>query len=404
MNGSGVIVAYRYKTNNSTDYTQVDVSSSPIVINGLPTGISTTIQLQVVTTTSISQWSSASSSFTLQNTVPVPTITNVISSDSSAKVYFTQPDLTGYDTIIAYKYSLNGSSTYITVTTLGSPIDISGLTNGLNYTIAIKNVTQTDESALSSPSSTFIPYGTPSAPVITSIESSSTTAKLYFTQGTLNGSGSIVRYEYTINGNSTYYTAPIVDNYFNLTGLTNGMRYKLNIRVVTSLSASELVTTSSFIPFGIPDGPIINSVSRGINSIVVDLSSGNTNHSGDVVGYKYSLQPNSDWVYATSVTSPITILGLSTGQTYNNIRIVTVTEKTMDNSYLVGANYAVVYNISPFNLPPSPVITGLTTSEQTATVSFSQDTSESPILYYLYSLDGLNYYRTDNSGNTIQRY
>ena len=402
LNGSGVIVAYRYKTNNSTDYIQVDVSSSPIVITGLSIGISTTIQLQVVTTTSISQWSSASSSFTLQNTVPVPTITNVISSDSSAKVYFTQPDLTGYDTIIAYKYSLNGSSTYTTVTTLGSPIDINGLTNGLSYTIAIKNVTQTDESSLSLPSSTFIPYGTPSAPVITSIESSSTTAKLYFTQGSLNGSGSILRYEYTINGNSTYYTAPVVDNYFNLTGLTNGMRYKLNIRAVTSLSASELVTTSSFVPFGIPDGPIINSVSRGINSIVVDLSSGNTNHSGDVVGYKYSLQPNSDWVYATSVTSPITILGLTAGQTYNNIRIVTVTEKTMDSTYLVDANYAVVYNISPLNLPPSPVITGLTTSDQTATISFSQDTSESPILYYLYSLDGLNYYRTDNSGNTIQ--
>ena len=68
-----------------------------------------------------------------------PTITAITPGDSYLSVAFTAGSAGG-DPITSYQYSLNGGTTWTSVTGMTSPLVIDGLTDGTSYTVILRAV------------------------------------------------------------------------------------------------------------------------------------------------------------------------------------------------------------------------------------------------------------------------
>jgi hypothetical protein len=80
-----------------------------------------------------------------------PTITSITNANTSLTVNFTAPISNGGVPITDYEYSTNGGTTWSSGGTIASPIRITGLTNGISYTVILRAVNSIGGGAPSSP-------------------------------------------------------------------------------------------------------------------------------------------------------------------------------------------------------------------------------------------------------------
>jgi hypothetical protein len=86
-----------------------------------------------------------------------PTIGTATADDGSISITFTAPSDVGNDAITGFIATAFTGSTAIGATGTSSPIEITGLTNGSNYTIAVSAVNDYGTGPLSSASSSVSP-------------------------------------------------------------------------------------------------------------------------------------------------------------------------------------------------------------------------------------------------------
>jgi hypothetical protein len=148
--GGTPISNYSYSTDGIT-FTPFSPpqTTSPLTITGLTNGTSYTISIKAIN--AFGSGAPASVSVTLPVVIPTAPSISATPTDSSASIAFIQGS-NGGSPITNYSYSTNG----ITFTPLcppqtGSPLTISGLTNGTPYTIYIKAITAAGSSAASAP-------------------------------------------------------------------------------------------------------------------------------------------------------------------------------------------------------------------------------------------------------------
>lgn len=133
----------------------------------------------------------------------------------------------------------------------------------------------------------------------------------------------------------------------------------------------------------LPDSPTITSVvvNKASSSATVNFALPSWDGGIPVYIMKYSLNGGSTYT-TTSTTSPLSLTGLSQSS-YNFALVAT--------SY-VGDSYGASYQIIMRDLPVAPIITGVTTGDGTATISFTAGaTNGRPITSYQYSLNGGSY-------------
>lgn len=188
---------------------------------------------------------------------PAPVITGATCGDTSLSIAFTQT-APGIGTITNYEYSVDGGQTFaaLSPTDAASPISITGLVNGTQYSVVIRAVTASETGAESAALSAT-PCGVPSSTTTAATSVLSTTATLNghltgngtalasitFTWGTTdptpspwpNGSSTAVASSVTLLG--TANASPVSAN---LTGLTPGTRYYFE---VSGTYASGVSTT-----------------------------------------------------------------------------------------------------------------------------------------------------------------
>lgn len=87
-----------------------------------------------------------------------PTAVSAVAGDSSADVSFTAPSSNGGSAITSYEVTSSPGS--ITATGSGSPISVSGLTNGTAYTFTVKAINAIGTGTASSASASVTPTGT----------------------------------------------------------------------------------------------------------------------------------------------------------------------------------------------------------------------------------------------------
>jgi hypothetical protein len=171
-----------------------------------------------------------------------PTITSITPGDGFLNVNFTAPSSDGGREITNYQFSTNNGSTWTTRSpaSASSPITISGLTNGVTYSVVIRAINIEGLGATSNMVSAK-PFTIASAPQSVSVTNgggggSAPTVSISFSAPFSNGGDNITNYQYSLNGGSTWITrsptstaSPIT-----ITGLSNSVVYNVGLRAVNS--------------------------------------------------------------------------------------------------------------------------------------------------------------------------
>ena len=219
--------------------------------------------------------------------------------------------------ITNYEYSLDGV-TYIGLDPADatSPITITGLTNGTEYSITLRALNGIGVRVQPRASVSVI-AGAPDAPTIDSIVSGNGQAIITFTPGADNGSA-ITNYEYSLDG-VTYIgldpadaTSPIT-----ITGLTNGTEYSITLRALNGIGVTGAASAIGSVTAGAPAAPTIDSIVSGNGQAIITFTPGADNGSS-ITNYEYSLDGVTYiGLDPADATSPITITGLTNGTEYS---------------------------------------------------------------------------------------
>jgi hypothetical protein len=255
-NGGATITSYQYSVNSGSFVTVG--TSSPIVITGLTNGTAYSIVLRAINSVGNGP-SSTTVSDTPITTPGAPTITSITPGNQQLSVAFSPP-FNGGSSIFGYEYSVNSGS-FVTVGT-SSPITITGLTNGTDYSIVLRAINSVGEGATSSVSGT--PATTPTAPTITSVTPSNQQLAITFNPPN-NGGATITGYQYSVNSGS--FVTVGTSSPITITGLTNGTAYSIILKAINSVGegatssvqgapiapvlSDELVSNESIIPLDV---------------------------------------------------------------------------------------------------------------------------------------------------------
>lgn len=325
-----------------------------------------------------------------------PTITGITCSSQALSVAFTAGNANG-GTITNYQYSTDGGSTFTAVSPSAttSPIAISGLVNGTDYSVVIRAVTST-KTGVDSAAVTGTPCGTPSSTTTAASNIQPTTATL---NGHLTGNGNaLASITFTwglsstlASGNSTTSanTTSLAGNasafpvLANLTGLTAGTTYYFEVSGTYASGASttrggilSFVTPANVVPPTTTTTAATNvaettatingtGTSNGASSTLTftwgtssTLASGNTT----VTPSQSPLAPN-----ATNSPASVNLTGLTDGTTYYFRITISNTNGTVNGSILQFTTpvattttiattttvAATTTTIAPTTLPPS---------------------------------------------------
>lgn len=265
-----------------------------------------------------------------------PTILTVASGNQSLTVFFTPSPNDGGSPITRYDYSVNNGITYIDANSITSPITISGLTNGVIYTVLLRAWNAVGPSEPSD-GMQGTPATTPDAPTNVTSTSGNQQLSISFTAGS-NGGSPITNYQYSINNGGSYTsvspsqtTSPIL-----ITGLVNGTTYSIKIRAVNAIGAGTASSTVSGTPADLPSPPTLLTALVANESAYVYFSAGSSGGS-PITNYEFTLD-GTTWT-ALSPADPLTpvqITGLTNGTPYTiKLRAVTAVGSSIESNSVV---------------------------------------------------------------------
>jgi hypothetical protein len=383
---------YSYKVSTDTVYTHVTISGDtyPITITGLTNGISYDVYLVARNTEGDSPATDVSSA--TPRTVPdPPTITSVISNNTSITITYNPPSNDGGSPITEYKCmykAYNDTGDYITMflSNINFLITIIELINGIEYEIYF---VATNDAGDSAPSDLFYatPRTIPSAPSIYALYPDNGTITIDYDPPIDDGGSSVTEYIYSYKvSTDTQYTHISVsgDTYpITITELTNGTLYDVYLVATNIAGDSPATDVSSSTPRTIPDPPSIISLISGDGTITITHASPAFNGGSPITEYKYIYKAYNDSDYTTisvsSDTYSITVTELTNGIEYE---IYVVATNDAGDSALSDLSYA-----TPKRVPDAPTITGLTVSDATIIIAYDPPfyNGGSPITEYKYS-------------------
>ena len=149
----GLVSGTTYTSTSNPGAITTTSSSSPITVTGLQSNTSYTFSIIASSPQGSSSYSLPSNSVTVTTIPQAPTIGTAAVGDASSSVSFT-PGNSGGSAITSHTVTANPGN--ITASGSSSPITISGLTNGVTYTINVSS-TNSNGTSLQSGSTTVTP-------------------------------------------------------------------------------------------------------------------------------------------------------------------------------------------------------------------------------------------------------
>ena len=376
---SSSITGYKYSIQEGVYLSATLLDATHVSITGLSANTEYNVKLAAVN--AIGQSADSYSASATPYTFPLaPTIGTITVDNGTASIEFTAQSDNG-SIITEYEYSLNNGS-YIEYPSIESPLVLSGLSNGVAYTIKMKAKNAAGVSVTAS-SASFMPRTVPEAPVITSVTSGNHLCEVGFTPGFFNGA-IITKYRYSLNGvdfqDATGTMSPIT-----IEGLVNGTTYMVYLLAVNEVGESTISAPSSaFVPFvtqSTPNPPIDLSVIAGDESVTVYFTDG-VNSGSAIKGYMYSIDGGATRWWAKQTSSPLIIVGLENG-VEQSIQLSAVNNS--GPSELSDASEL----FTPCSSPDAPVITEVQGADESIIVSFIPGSSNgAEVSSYEYSVDG----------------
>jgi titin len=221
--------------------------------------------------------------------------------------------------ITSYDYSLDNGTSWTNTTQLTSPFLITGLQSGAEYNVRIRAINMEGYGAWST-NVPATPYGVPNAPTIIGTSPGVQSVYISFTAPAFNGGKPITNYEYRLNSGSWVAFSPAsTSSPLQITGLTSGVSYAINIRAVNLAGGGASSGTVNQITANVPTKPSTPTIATiGDGSVAISWPIPNSNNSSITsYSYQYSSNSGSTWSAFTVVyTTSITVSGLTNGASY----------------------------------------------------------------------------------------
>jgi len=245
--GGAAITNYSYSIDNGSSYTVLSPSqtSSPLTITGLSISSTPIVLIKAINTTGTGTASNIYN-FTVPNAPTISTITLIATTGGfSASIDFTPP-ATILLFITNYAYSLNGGSTFTTLSPnqTTTPLTITGLNVNTTYNIAIAAINYVGRGSTSNIKNVVTTVSFPSAPTITA-QNDAEAGQIFlsFTRPSSDGGSPITNYQYTITDINGQITNTIVCNPPTTTspilvgGLIERTYYKMTLQAINIVGA-----------------------------------------------------------------------------------------------------------------------------------------------------------------------
>lgn len=407
-NNGGASISYAYSIDGGNTF--IDASSSPIdgsnalisasnvLIGELSNGTIYEVAFKQINEYGYSAPSNikSESPYLLPS---APTITNATASATTATIFYIDTDgsANGFP-IICYKYSIDNGVNYHPIYTYTSPFTVYDLTDATTYSLIMKSVTIKGESEISNEItfSTFDSFSVITAPIITNVVAGVKEAEVHFSSSTSTAPEyEFINYQYSLDGGVTFdWCVSISDSSFMIHDLTPDVSYTLIMRTYSNIGFSQnSIVSAEFTPFDRPDPPTITNIIPSDSKLLVYFQEGN-DHGRNVHSHLFSLN-GGDYQYLDTISSPLTITGLVNTNEY----IVTI--KSVNEA---GASDSSAPSLpeTPFGLPDSPIVTGVTVFNQSAVIDVSANLNGDSIIGFKYSFDQTTWYDASSINGASQ--
>ena len=328
----------------------------------------------------------------------VPTNVLVRFGDGTATVSWTPPLIDGglpvssYTvTVISTSSTSSGSpfSSFSAVSALStitrvivvpqSPLIISGLTNGVSYTITVAATNGVGSSVavaagLASGSPTT-PVGNPTPPVNVTATSGNQIVTVAWSPPLNNGGSAIIRYTVTTTPGSIATIVSPTTLSLLITGLINGTTYQFSVTATSAFGTSPSALSNPAIPAHQPDPPTSVVAVGDESQVTVNWLAPLSNGGSLITGYTVTQYPD---LRTITDFPPVVFTGLTNGSPYSYTVVAT-------NAIGSSASSAVSNTVIPGRLPGPPTAVTAIGGDKQATVSWTAPTDNggAPVLSYV---------------------
>ena len=359
--GGSAISSYQYSTDGGTTWQTAGTTANPLVITALSTNGATLIvngtsyPIEIRAVNAVGESLASTTVNVAPATVPSAPVVTLTSADGAITVGATTSN-NGGSPITGVDYSLNAGA-FTSAGTLGVSFTITGLTNGTQYSVSVRDDNAIGDGASSAPQDAT-PSTVPGQPTNVVAGSDSQSADVSWATPASNGGAAITSYTanaYTaLNGGTVAGTPCSTPSLAcSITGLTNATSYYVSVVATNSAGASIASSPRvSVIPVARPSAPTLTGITPGNSFVSVTFNAGSAG--GDpITSYQYSLDGGNTWQNAVATSSPVTVSGLTNGTSYTvSLRAVsaagagatsTNTKTTTPYTYPDAVNTATIY-------------------------------------------------------------
>jgi uncharacterized repeat protein (TIGR03803 family) len=236
-NGGSAITSYT--VTSSPGGIKAKGHASPITVKGLTNGTAYTFTVTATNKMGAGDPSGPSNQVTPATVPHAPAIQPAVPDNASARVNFTLPANDGSPITLYTAKSYPGG---ITATGVGSPINVTGLTNGKTYTFTVRATNGIGDGPWSKHSNRVKPATIPGTPTIGTAKAGNAQATVYFKAPASNGGSRITSYTVTPSeGQAVSGTrSPIT-----VKNLTNNKAYTFTVTATNVIGPGPASSASS---------------------------------------------------------------------------------------------------------------------------------------------------------------
>jgi uncharacterized protein (TIGR02145 family) len=239
-----------------------------------------------------------------------PTSPIATAGNAQASVAFTAPTSNGGSAITGYTVTSSPGS--FTASGASSPINVTGLSNGIAYTFTVVATNSVGNSVASTASAAVVPKTVPGAPTSPVATAGNAQASVAFTAPTSNGGSAITGY--TVTSSPGSFTATGASSPIIVTGLSN-IAYTFTVVATNSVGNSVASTASAaVVPKTVPGAPTSPVATLGNAQASVAFTPPTSNGGSAITGYTVTSTPGG--YTATGASSPIIVTGLTNETSY----------------------------------------------------------------------------------------